>query len=287
MPPLDGETPLAEAARHALALRLGDLERELAALAAERSVDGVHDSRVATRRLRAALKLAEAGTEARVEVKRLGDALGQVRDLDVRIEWLSELLAGDLPADARAGIERLVADERELLPPREAELVSALERFRAEVVARLRKAFERLAPSGKLGGKPIEALRKSLRGLRVAVDDVIAQDDPHTAHQLRIRAKKLRYDGELVKSARPAEVQAMLDALVPLQKILGDLHDCDVRHPLVDRLLVRAAVEERPGAIHLLGLALADRDRLAGQLAQVLSKWRAEELVRSLRARLK
>src|SRR5581483_12368454 len=121
MPPLPPETPLAEAARHALALRLGDLEREAEALAQTRTADGVHDTRVATRRMRAALALAGDLEEARAEVKRFGDALGGVRDLDVRIEWLAERLSdGELPTEARAGLERLVADQRAALPPREA-----------------------------------------------------------------------------------------------------------------------------------------------------------------------
>jgi CHAD domain-containing protein len=288
MPPLPAETPLVDAARHALALRLGDLEREADGLAAQRSVDGVHDTRVATRRMRAALQLAGDLEEARAEVKRFGDALGGVRDLDVRIEWLTERLSDpELPGDARAGLERLVADQRAALPPREAELARALERFRAEVVMRLRRAFERVEPKGTLGGRPVKQVRKRLARLGEVAAEVLEHDDPHTAHLLRIRAKKLRYACELIRPARPDGIAALLAQLVPLQKTLGDLHDCDVRQPLVERFLVRAAPDERAGAIVLLAAGLAERDRLAAELGVTLRKWRDEATVETLRERLK
>jgi CHAD domain-containing protein len=287
MPPLPSKTPLVEAARYALALRLDDLEREADGLAAQRTVDGVHDTRVATRRMRAALQLAGDLEEARAEVRRFGVALGGVRDLDVRIEWLAERLSdGELPLEARAGLERLISDQRAALPPREAELARALERFRSEVVARLRRAFERVDPSGKLGGRPVKQVRKRLARLGELAAEVLLHDDPHTTHQLRIRAKKLRYDCELIRSARP-ECIAVLAQLVPLQKTLGDLHDCDVRQPLIERFLVRAAADERAGAIVLLAAGLSERDRLAAELGVTLRKWRDEETVETLRARLK
>jgi CHAD domain-containing protein len=288
MPPLPPETPLAEAARHALALRLGDLEREADALAQTRTSDGVHDTRVATRRMRAALALAGELEEARAEVKRFGDALGGVRDLDVRVEWLAERLSdGELPTDARAGLERLLADQRAALPPREVELVRALDRFRSEVVARLRRAFERAAPTGKLGGKPVERMRKHLRRVGELAAEVLDHDDPYTAHQLRIRAKKMRYEAELIRSARPDAIAALLAHLVPLQKTLGDLHDADVREPLISHFLVRAAPDERAGGILLLAASLADRTRLSVDLSATLRHWRDERTVETLRDRLK
>src|SRR2546430_2964149 len=49
--------------------------------------DAVHDMRVATRRLRAALRVLRLGKLDR-RVKALQDALGAVRDLQLQIEWL-------------------------------------------------------------------------------------------------------------------------------------------------------------------------------------------------------
>jgi CHAD domain-containing protein len=76
-------------------------------------IERVHDMRVATRRLRAALEIFEpcfprkrlkAGLG---EVKDLADALGERRDRDVAIATL-EGLSAKMPAPDRAGIESLV-----------------------------------------------------------------------------------------------------------------------------------------------------------------------------------
>ena len=82
----------------------------------------LHDMRVATRRLRAALEIFEPCFprkrfgKALKRVKALADALGERRDRDVAIESLEEMTAGvaadDRPA-LEALIERLRAEQRQ------------------------------------------------------------------------------------------------------------------------------------------------------------------------------
>ena len=73
--------------------------------------DVIHDMRVASRRLRAALEQCSDVFPRRQfrpmlkSVKRLADALGDVRDLDVMIERLSRVRSSKTPA------QRLVLDE--------------------------------------------------------------------------------------------------------------------------------------------------------------------------------
>jgi CHAD domain-containing protein len=80
-------------------------------------VEGVHDMRVASRRLRSALRdfgphVRRPPRLARVrgELKELAGALGTVRDEDVAIAALAKL-ASIAPEEARVGVEAL-ADER-------------------------------------------------------------------------------------------------------------------------------------------------------------------------------
>jgi CHAD domain-containing protein len=69
-------------------------------------IDALHDMRVATRRLRAALEIfgpclpRRSCAAALAEVKQLADALGERRDRDVQIEWLTQY------AQARTGEEK-------------------------------------------------------------------------------------------------------------------------------------------------------------------------------------
>src|SRR6186997_1316943 len=75
-------------------------------------IERVHDMRVATRRLRAALEIfepcfpAERLDESLREVKAIADALGERRDADVTIAALEEFAAG-LAAPDRPGVASL------------------------------------------------------------------------------------------------------------------------------------------------------------------------------------
>jgi CHAD domain-containing protein len=76
-----------------------------------KDIEGVHDMRVGSRRLRAALEIFRDAFPRRQlkpmlrDVKRLADALGEVRDLDVMLDRLQADIAGRSPS------QRLVLKE--------------------------------------------------------------------------------------------------------------------------------------------------------------------------------
>jgi CHAD domain-containing protein len=81
-------------------------------------IDRVHDMRVATRRLRAAMEIFEpcfppkAYRKARKEVKTLADALGRRRDRDVEIEFLERFIEEGVDPDDLERVARLVVQRR-------------------------------------------------------------------------------------------------------------------------------------------------------------------------------
>lgn len=81
-------------------------------------IEAVHDMRVGTRRLRAALEVfepcfpAKRHRRALKRVKALADALGERRDADVAIESL-EAFAGEAPEAERPAIAALIVRLRE------------------------------------------------------------------------------------------------------------------------------------------------------------------------------
>jgi CHAD domain-containing protein len=109
----------------------------------------VHDMRVATRRLRAALEIFEPcfsrkrRRKALKRVKVLADALGARRDADVEIELL-EGVAAEIQGEDREALEGLLAGIR-------AEQRSANEQLRSYVTAKrlkkLRRRLKKLARS--------------------------------------------------------------------------------------------------------------------------------------------
>lgn len=101
------------AAARVVAARSQELFEQSAGVLDLDDVERVHDMRVATRRLRAALELFEAcfppkrWRKALKRVRALADALGERRDVDVELELL-EGLEGHLALDDRRAFEDLV-----------------------------------------------------------------------------------------------------------------------------------------------------------------------------------
>jgi CHAD domain-containing protein len=118
--PIEGlraEEPYAAAAAKVVAVRGREVAGHSRNVLDTDDIERVHDMRVATRRLRAALEIFEpcfpAGQleEALREVKEVADALGERRDADVTMAAL-ERFADELVASDRPGIASLMAELR-------------------------------------------------------------------------------------------------------------------------------------------------------------------------------
>jgi CHAD domain-containing protein len=94
---LDCEAPFAQAAARVIAVRADELFEHSRGVLDTDDIERVHDMRVASRRLRAAMEVFEdcfppnRWRKALKQVKELADALGERRDRDVAIEFLSGL----------------------------------------------------------------------------------------------------------------------------------------------------------------------------------------------------
>jgi CHAD domain-containing protein len=117
VPGVVAEARFRDAAAAAVAVRTAEVFEHSEGVLDMDDIERVHDMRVATRRLRAAMEIfapcfpkAEHRRELK-EVKALADALGERRDPDVAIEEL-EHIAEALPAADRAGVESLIDELR-------------------------------------------------------------------------------------------------------------------------------------------------------------------------------
>jgi CHAD domain-containing protein len=113
IPGLSAEDSYGAAAARIVAVRVQELADHAAGVLDVGDIERVHDMRVATRRLRAALEVFEpCFPRKRVrrslrELEGLADALEQRRDRDVAIAVLEELSVRMAAAD-RAGIESMI-----------------------------------------------------------------------------------------------------------------------------------------------------------------------------------
>jgi len=149
VPGFDCDEPFAAAAARVVRVRAAEVFDNAEGVLDLGAISRLHDMRVATRRLRAALEVFEPCfprkryRSALKRVKRLADALGERRDLDVEIEFLTEFATGAPAADQealRARIERLRRHQRrvneELAPRLRAQRLRKLERRLSKLAAR-------------------------------------------------------------------------------------------------------------------------------------------------------
>jgi CHAD domain-containing protein len=118
IPGLSEDDPYAVVAAKVVATRAAELADSSAGVLDTDDIERVHDMRVVSRRLRAALEVFEPcfphkpfKTTLR-EVKALADALGERRDRDVTIAALEDFCAGIGRPDVR-GVQSLIARVRE------------------------------------------------------------------------------------------------------------------------------------------------------------------------------
>ncbi|HET8759606.1 MAG TPA: CYTH and CHAD domain-containing protein, partial [Nitrospiria bacterium] len=169
-------------------------------------VEDVHQMRVATRRLRAALRAAgpmlaaDWAESLRGELAWLGGALGAVRDLDVLSANLRAECATLRPSERRACARWIDALARERAEKR-TELLRALtgERYLA-----LLDRLEAAAASPVVTDAPVglpDLARKADRALRGAVRARGLAGSDASLHRLRILGKRARYAAELAEAA--------------------------------------------------------------------------------------
>jgi CHAD domain-containing protein len=233
----------------------------------------IHQSRIALRRLRVALSVFRDFMPApierfRVEFRWLAQALGEMRDLDVYEETLQGADgAGPLPAVVKRSIARLRKDAS-------SRLVSLLgsKRF-----AELQRSFAEFAGSDLPPGvqrrwrslrirDAIEGdLRKSLKRVLKAGRKIDVESPPEELHELRIRAKRLRYEAEFYSGFADG-LDVLARGAKRIQDLLGAQRDALAA---IERLraLTRAVKGDAKARAAIAPLIRAQTER-AGELGR-------------------
>jgi CHAD domain-containing protein len=113
VPGFDCDEPFAAAAARVVRVRATEVFEHSHGVLDVGEIERLHDMRVATRRLRAALEVFEACfprkpyRKALKRVRALADALGERRDRDVEIEFLAEFAAQAPESDQEALAARI------------------------------------------------------------------------------------------------------------------------------------------------------------------------------------
>jgi len=245
---IDCDAASAAGMRRVVAVRL----EEMCALR-ERALDetdpeGVHDMRVASRRLRSALRdFMPFARKRRIakslkEIKAVADALGVARDQDVAIPALDKL-AGKAPPEVSPGIKQLAEIRRAKRIEASARLVPILDeacltQLQSEFVPALeaatKPARKKSRPSAHSAADLTyrEVARVTildrLNELEKLSDSLYHPLKVKPLHKMRIAAKRLRYALELFEMCWGKQLGLFANRIASLQSSLGELHDCDV-----------------------------------------------------------
>jgi len=239
------------ALRKILMYQFQRLREQLPGVRHDIDTEFVHQARVATRRMRSALRLFhDAVSESTAsylqeELRWLGGLLGAVRDVDVFLLNLSRFKRRieRFPTKKKQAFENGIEKHRRA--PLKA-LCQALEspRYR-NFERRLAQFLERPLPARprpSLALKPVREVAPVI--ITEKFDAVIEQGralladpKPKQYHLLRIQMKKLRYAGEFMATAYEGTLDAMIERTVEIQDCLGELQDTVFTRKFIEGLL--------------------------------------------------
>ncbi len=216
------------------------------------NIEGVHQMRVAFRRMRSVLQVfrsavpKDASREWAEEMRWLANQLGPARDLDVFIEEGLGAVSGKL---SLRGADALAAIARE---HRQQAYVQVNEMLDGDRYATFKRRFPQWVEregwrpteagdktSAKLDAPVIPFARRLLdkqERLVLKAGSHVDRDSAEEMHELRIRCKKLRYATEFFQPLFPG-MNAYIEHMKGLQDLLGVMNDIAVMAHILDELL--------------------------------------------------
>ncbi|MEO5952198.1 MAG: CHAD domain-containing protein, partial [Chloroflexia bacterium] len=207
----------------------------------------VHDMRVATRRMRAAMRVfgpylqSKRASDVNDGLRDTARALGEVRDLDVLIEN-ADKFRESLASDQQTGLPSMIEEWRVRRWKLRKALVKLLDSREYSKLKRDMEPFvdEEVEPPDETEGAQPYQVRHVVGSVVMARYEGVRafealRDEPTITqiHALRIVGKYFRYSLEFFRDVLSKDAAAMIKDVTKLQDNLGELHDADVARILV------------------------------------------------------
>src|SRR5258708_1650446 len=254
-PGLLPDDAMSEAGRKTLAYHFARMVDKESEVRKDEDDEAVHDMRVATRRLRSALDIFGKfyqGHAIKVmgkELRRIGKALGAVRDMQV-VKKKADKYAETLSQAERESLDPLLKDWKDQLDEARTILLDVLDSQR---YVRFLAQFESFVMTPGQDAAPVEApdpylvrhVAPSLIYRRYetvrAYEPILDSASLDTLHTLRIDAKRLRYTLEAFEEVLGSEAKEVIEMVKVVQDHLGDLQDARVAAGLIHDFIQQAA----------------------------------------------
>jgi CHAD domain-containing protein len=291
------DAPVSVGIRQVLVTRFGELQSWRDAALDWSDPEGVHSMRVASRRLRSALrdfmpyvhKRRLAG--ALKQLKKIADALGGVRDHDVALMALEEIKT-QAPLQLSAALAQFIATRNSAREQARNELTAAIEtealkQLELRFVSALDDAIASVnRPKKQTGNKPPltftemsrNVILDRLKEFEKRSEGLFRPLDVDALHDMRITVKRLRYALEVFAKCWPRVVGGQARRAARIQGALGELHDCDVWIESVGKQIIRARKQKEKEQVAVLLWLLGHFVKLRTKhLQRAIARWREWE----------
>jgi CHAD domain-containing protein len=269
-PPSESGGMLARHLNSVVEQRLKKLVKSVKDSYLERTVDTVHDLRVASRRLRAFVVTFSDGlghkarTRLERKLKRVTKSVAALRDLDVLVALVEERSAGATSDLERASLEHLLETLQEGRALAAARAETRLQELDLDTLCDLVRSAARDVIGGLVPEEGQRAYARSLleRLILAAAEREPPRDGAEHAEQLhclRIALKELRYALEFLEPMLGAHFGLLYARAEALQELLGTHHDLTVLAEIVAQRGGDLARRNRPAltaGLELAGAAL-------------------------------
>jgi triphosphatase len=246
-------------------------------------IEGLHDMRVAIRRMRAALLLFEPALPVRARSLRgelgwIAGRLGEVRDLDIQLEWM-ESWSGELAADDKASLDDLTTTLQKRRNRSRTRMIGSLDSKRyARLLGRITAVLQKgPSPHSRASRTPALAAFPGLIQQRytsmLAVGKRLRPGSPPDAfHRLRIRCKRLRYAVENARELYGPAASKYLDVLIRIQDVLGLHQDACVAKAHLQELMDSEGRRLSSRVVFMMGRATQRYEQRAARMRKRLPK---------------
>jgi len=249
------DDPLAESGRKVLLYYFAQMLLHEDGTRLGKDIEELHDMRVATRRMRAAMEVFKEAYQLKAIKPHLkglrdtGRALGKVRDLDVFLEKANAYLS-EQPSEFHAGLLPLLVAWEEQRDLARKDMLAYLDSekyhsFKEKFFYFLStpgsgtRTLTKNGPSPNLVNEIVPVLIYTRLGAVRSFEAVLDNATIEQLHALRIEFKKLRYTVEFFKEVLGDTSKTVIDDIKVMQDHLGDLNDAEVATELLREFLTQ------------------------------------------------
>lgn len=253
----------------ALILRqsLGQLLENRAAADCGKDIEGVHQARIAIRRIGSALSLFKSyltgpeATQIKTETSWLIDVLGEARDLDVFLDEVLPVVAADRPDDSDIAVVTAAATKAQAAAYRKVRSALNSRRYTDAMLTLASWIEERGwrngadqeqldAPLMNIAAHLIGKRQRKVLKLGKAFETLSAEQ----RHDVRIALKKVRYAAEFFVGLYPnTKTRAFISAMRRLQNSLGASNDVATAEHLLSALISNTKSDRKTSEALTLG----------------------------------